>query len=218
MELVTLYSEVLQSQLLEKNKNKTIKRTREEWIPFLESESHSIAVYAGRGTGKTHNTVTRVLLSDHDCIVFCNSDYERRILCRDIDFRWENECLHKNRAIEVLNINSSLSDHILFDLKGKEVIFHEFDSPKFCRYVELYRDILSLAAHVVCVGSINGLDKNLSAKQWFRESESNYFIDSNVYRSNFSMPEMFPSEFHGFINQLPPSRYEFNFNNFSLEF
>ncbi|WAT23535.1 hypothetical protein O0R52_22395 (plasmid) [Bacillus halotolerans] len=209
MELITLYSEVLQKQLLEKNKNKTIKRTREEWMPFLESESHSITVYAGRGTGKTFNIVSRVLLSEHDCFVFCESNYHKREFWNELARRWDNECLHKNKEIRIFNINDSLSESSLYQLQGKEIIFDEFDSTKFCRYVELHRGLLNQAAHVVCVGSMYDVRRNLSAKLWFRESELSYFIDSQLIDSDSSIEKFIPSSFSSYINQLPPSRYEF---------
>ncbi|ARC67222.1 hypothetical protein B14_200011 (plasmid) [Bacillus licheniformis] len=217
MELITLYNETLEKQknlrIINKRK-KVLSQVREEWLPFLESESHTVSVYAGRGMGKTHNTVSRVLLSEHDCIVYCNSESERRMLCRDIDVRWENECLYKNRHIKVLNINSELSEHLLYQLEGKEVIFHEFDSYEFCRYVELYRNLLSRAEHIVCVGTLIDLDKKLSAKLWFRDSDVKYFIDGYIYRSGLSGPQAYPSHYKGFIDRLPPSSYSFELNNF----
>ncbi|MCD7910984.1 hypothetical protein KC480_05530 [Bacillus velezensis] len=208
MELITLYSEVSQLQQEEKN-NKTIEETREEWLPFLKSESHFISVYAGRGTGKTYNAASRVLLSDHDCIVFCKSVNHKRVFWDALESRWKNECLHKNKEVRILNINDRTSENFLYQLQGKEVIFDEFDSAEFCRYVELYREQLEQAGHVVCVGSMNNVRNNLSAKLWFRESELSYFIDSQLIDVDSSVEEFIPSSFGSYINQLPPSRYEF---------
>lgn len=220
MELVQVYLD-----LYSKSKIGSSERNIDEkWQEFMESEAHTLSVFAGRGTGKTIHLVRYALSTPHDVIYFVHNEattyYIMDLINQNTDpaeirsIRREN----RTRIIEVSNGKRIIVLHIPTEFthisglryRGYELIFDEFDNDRFSRFIQIFEDIVRDAIRVICAGSIMTRRPN-AAKAWFRDSEHKIFIDSaadhNFVPHEVSEEEMFPSRLKLMIRNMPSLSY-----------
>lgn len=216
MELVESYVVNLKNKRNNKWKEKLMAGVWEEWLPFHESDDHTISVIAGRNTGKTYNLVLKAALSDHDCVIYLSGIYLRQAIVEllqkfqsnfdPIDYNNMSKIIYKSgRSIEIREMLRTYRLQKEPSWINKVILFDEFDRLGFDSIINEKKDEISKAKQIACVGSSWNTDDTF-AKRWFKSSKVYYFVDSkslDYYSSYLSISEMTPSVMSKFIETLP---------------
>lgn len=199
MELVAVYKAVINEQAVEAkgvpyNPGAMVYQNIDEgWDAFHASSDRTLAVYAGRRTGKTYNIAKLAIETDQPVQILVMNQHS-------IEFVF-NEIINQLQAIEdrpQYTSGRSRTQATIY-LQGREIkinylpregvrgyrgrrffgitIFDEFDSPEFGMNLEDIEPCLAVSDRVIGVSSYkpNG---GLSPKLFFYNADNKMFIDN----------------------------------------
>lgn len=221
MELIAVYQNVIEEQSAAAQAASEAGRlaayARTDWDGFLNSTEKFISVFAGRGTGKTHNLALRAVRSRFDVTIFAGSYQKARVMRDAVLSATLSELSYAARPREGGNgFSIQTPDNRTIRIEGsnrvagyrfdnEEVMFDEYDVPVFERMLRESWYTLGQAEHIVCVGSLSR-DRSTYAQRWFNSSDAKFLIDSPYmhYDETYMIrTEMFPSESRLMLENLP---------------